>query len=148
VLESKSKNKNIRDLYSSINEFKKDYQPRINLVTAERGHLLVNPHNILNRWKNYFCQLLNVHGACGVREAKMHTTEPFVPQPCASEVEATTGKLKRYISPCSDQIPAELIHARKEPLHSGIHKLMKLIWKESVVVPIYKKGDKTECTNY
>jgi hypothetical protein len=41
--------------------------------------------------------------------------------------------------------------------HSEIHKLIKLIWnkeelphqwKESIVVPIHKKGDKTECSNY
>jgi hypothetical protein len=29
----------------------------------------------------------------------MHTAEPFVPQPSASEVEVATGKLKRYKSP-------------------------------------------------
>jgi hypothetical protein len=66
-LESNSKNKNIRDLYRGINEFKKGYQPRTNLVKEERGDLLVNPHKIFNRWKNYFCQLLNVHRAGGVR---------------------------------------------------------------------------------
>jgi hypothetical protein len=31
-LESNSKNRNIGDLYSGINEFKKGYQPRTNLV--------------------------------------------------------------------------------------------------------------------
>jgi hypothetical protein len=31
-LESNSKNKNIRDLYRGMNEFKKGYQPRTNLV--------------------------------------------------------------------------------------------------------------------
>jgi arginine utilization protein RocB len=66
-LESDSKNKNIRDLYRGINEFKKVYQPRTNLVEDERGDLLADPHKILNRWKNYFCELLNVHGAGGVR---------------------------------------------------------------------------------
>jgi hypothetical protein len=54
-LESNSKNKNIRDLYRGINEFKKGYQHRTNLVKDERGNLLVDPHRILNRWKNYFC---------------------------------------------------------------------------------------------
>jgi hypothetical protein len=39
-LESNSKNKNIRDLYRAINEFKKGYQPRINLVKDEGGNLL------------------------------------------------------------------------------------------------------------
>jgi hypothetical protein len=30
-------------------------------VKDENGDLLVNSHNILNRQKNYFSQLLNVH---------------------------------------------------------------------------------------
>jgi hypothetical protein len=36
-LESNSKNKNLRDLYRGINEFKKVYQPRTNLVNNERA---------------------------------------------------------------------------------------------------------------
>jgi hypothetical protein len=39
-LESNSRNKNIGDLYRSINEFKKGYQPRTNLVNDKRGDLL------------------------------------------------------------------------------------------------------------
>jgi hypothetical protein len=121
------------------------------LVKDERGDLLADPHKILNKWKNYFCQLLNVHGECGVRQTEMHTAEPFVPEPTASEVEVAIGKLKRYKSPGVDQIPAELIQAVGETLHSEIHKLIKLIWtkeelphqwKKSIVVPIHKKGAK------
>jgi hypothetical protein len=59
-LESNSKNKNIRDLYRGINKFKKGYQPRTNLVKDEKCDLLVDPHKIVNRWMNYFCQLLNI----------------------------------------------------------------------------------------
>jgi hypothetical protein len=50
---------------------------------------------MLNRRKNYFCQLLNVLGAGGVRHTDMRTAEPFVPEPSASEVEVAIGKLKR-----------------------------------------------------
>jgi hypothetical protein len=49
-LATNSKNKNIRDLYRGII----GYQPRNNLVKDENGYLLVDSHNILNRWKNYF----------------------------------------------------------------------------------------------
>jgi hypothetical protein len=42
-LESNSKYKNTRDLYRGINEFKKGYQPRTNLVKEERGDLLADP---------------------------------------------------------------------------------------------------------
>jgi hypothetical protein len=40
-------NKNVKDLKRDINEFKKGYQ---------------------NRWKNKFCQLLNVHGINDARQ--------------------------------------------------------------------------------
>jgi hypothetical protein len=99
------------DLYRGINGFKKGYQPRTNLVKDERGDLLADPQKILNRWKNYFCQLLIVHGVGGVRQTEMYTAEPFVPEPSALEVEFAVGMLKRYKSPCVDQISAELIQA-------------------------------------
>jgi hypothetical protein len=51
-LAANSKNKNIRDLYRGINEFKRGYQPRNNLVKDENCDLHVDFHNILNRWKN------------------------------------------------------------------------------------------------
>jgi hypothetical protein len=34
------------------------------------------------------------------------------------------------MSPGADSIPAELIEAGKETLHSEIHKLIKLIWNK------------------
>jgi hypothetical protein len=79
----------------------------------------------------------------------MHTAEPFVPEPNASEVDVAIGKLKRYKSTGADQIPEELIQAGGETLRSEIHKLIKLIWnteklphqwKESIVIPIHRKG--------
>jgi hypothetical protein len=48
-----SKNKNIRALYRGINECKKGYQLRNNLVKDKNVDLLADSHNILNRWKNY-----------------------------------------------------------------------------------------------
>jgi hypothetical protein len=59
-LESHSKNKNIRGIYRDINEFKKGFQPRTNLVKDEKVDLLADPHKIATKWMNYFCQLLNV----------------------------------------------------------------------------------------
>jgi hypothetical protein len=97
-------------------------------VKDKRGGLLVDPCKILNRWENYFCQLLNVHRVGGVRQTEMYTAEPFVPVPSVS-VEVAIGKLKRYKSP-TVQIPAELIKAGGETLHLEIHKLIKLIWNK------------------
>jgi hypothetical protein len=95
-LETNSNNKNIRDLCRDINEFKKGYQPRTNMVKEENGDLLADFHSIFNRWKNYFCQLLNAHGVNNVRQTEIHIAEPLVPGPSSSEVEITLEKFKRY----------------------------------------------------
>jgi hypothetical protein len=55
-LDSNNKNKNIRYWYRGINEFKKGYQPRINMIKDENGNLLADPHSVLNRSKNFFNQ--------------------------------------------------------------------------------------------
>jgi hypothetical protein len=82
-----SKNKNIRDLYRGINYFRRGYQFRSNLGKDENGDLIADYHNILNRWKNYFPQLLEVHWISDVRQIKIHASEPLVPKPSPIEVE-------------------------------------------------------------
>jgi hypothetical protein len=42
-LETNNKDKNIRDLYRGIKEFKKGYQPRINIIKYDNGNLLADP---------------------------------------------------------------------------------------------------------
>jgi hypothetical protein len=96
-------------LYRGINEFKKGYRPRINIIKDENGNLLADPQSILNRWKNFFNQVLNVHGVHNVGQTDIHTAEPLVPEPSLVEVEIVIGKLKSYKSPGTDQILAELI---------------------------------------
>jgi hypothetical protein len=109
VRETNNKNKNIRNLSRGINEFKKGYQPRINIIKDENGDLIADPQNVLNRWKNFFNQVLNVHGVHNVKQKDIQTAEPLVPEPSLVEVEIAIGKFKSYKSLDIDQIPAELI---------------------------------------
>ena len=44
-------------------------------------------YSIVTRWRNYFSQLLNVHGVNDVRQTEIHTSEPLVPETSAFEVE-------------------------------------------------------------
>jgi hypothetical protein len=66
-------------------------------------------------------------------------------------------KLKSNKSLNTEQIPAELIKAGGRTIHGEIHKLIISIWnkeefpeewKESIIVHIYKKSHKTDCSNY
>jgi hypothetical protein len=117
-LATNSKNKNIRDQYRGINDFERAYQPGSNIVKDENHDLLSDSHNILNRWKNYFCQLLNVHRVSDVRQLEIHTAKPLVRDPSPVEVEIAIAKLRRYKLQGSDQILAELIQAGGEILSS------------------------------
>jgi hypothetical protein len=56
--------------------------------------------------------------------ADIHTAELLLPGPSHLEVEIFIEKLKKYKSPGSDQILAELIQAGSEILVSVIHKLI------------------------
>jgi hypothetical protein len=156
-LETSSKIKNVRDLYRGINDFKKGYQPRNNIVKDEQGDLVVDSQNILVRWRNYFSQILNVHGVNDVRQAEIHTAELLVPEPSVSEIKWAIEKLKSHKSPGIAQIPAELIKAGGRTISCEIHKFIIYIWnkeelpeewKESIIKPICKTGDKTDCNNY
>ena len=80
-------------MYTGISDFKKGYQPRCNIVKDEKGDLVADSNNIVGRWRNYFSQLFNVHG---VGQAEMHTAEPLVPEPSASEFELAIDKLKSH----------------------------------------------------
>jgi len=76
-LETNSKIQNIRDLYRGINDFKKGYQPRCNIVKDEKGDLVADSHCIVARWRKYFSQLFNVHGVKDVGQAdiRVHRLE-------------------------------------------------------------------------
>jgi len=118
----------------------------LDLVKDEDGNLLADSHIILNRWKNYFYQLLNVHGVNDVRQTEMHTAELLVHEHSSRMKFSGT-----------DQILSQLIQAGGNTSHSEIHELINSIWNkkellwqwmESIIVPVYKKSDKTACTNY
>jgi hypothetical protein len=115
----------------------------------ENGDLLVDVRKILNRSKNCYSQLLNLHKVNDVKKIQMHTAEPLVLDHSPLEVEISILKLREYKLPDSDQISAEMIQGGRKTLLFAIHKLFNCIWnkeelpeqwKESVIVPFHKKG--------
>jgi hypothetical protein len=68
--------------------------------------------------------VLNIHGGHDDRQMDIHMAEPLVPECSLVEVKITIGKL--------------IWNKEKLPQQ----------WKESIIVPIYKKGNKTDYNNY
>jgi hypothetical protein len=58
--ETNSKITNIGGLYRDINNCKKIYQPRINMVNVVKDGMITDSQIILVRWRNNFSQMINV----------------------------------------------------------------------------------------
>jgi hypothetical protein len=71
-----------------------------------------------------------MHTVSDVRQIEVHTAEPSVPDRSHLEFEIAIVKLKKYISPGSDQISVEVIQAGGEILLSAIHKLINSVWNK------------------
>jgi hypothetical protein len=87
----------------------------------------------------------------------MHIINLVVPEPSSFEVEISVERLEGYKSPGTDQIPAELIQAVGNTLRSVIHELTNSVRnkeelpqqrKESIIVPMCKESNKTDCCDY
>jgi hypothetical protein len=90
-----------------------------------------------------------VYNVSDIRQIEVHTAEPLVPGLSSLKVELAIVKLKRCKYPGIDQIPAELFQSGGKILLSVIHKLINSVrnkeelpdqWKESIIVPVHKKG--------
>ena len=102
----------------------------------------------------------------GGREEVVKTLEEITPHPVNdgdlhevlySEIQAAIHSLKKNKSPGSDGITAELLQAGGEQLTSQMHTLCNEAWQEGTIpedwgksfqVPLPKKGDLSNCSNY
>ncbi|XP_055633326.1 uncharacterized protein LOC129773707 [Toxorhynchites rutilus septentrionalis] len=80
-----------------------------------------------------------------------------VPPPTIGEVRNAIKQLKNNKSTGKDGIGAELIKMGPEKLVSYLHRLIVRIWeteqlpqewKDGVICPFFKKGDKLDCENF
>jgi len=84
---------------------------------------------------NYFSQLLNTHGVSDARQTDIHTAEPLVPETSVSGLIIAGSKAFG----CEILILIISIWNKEE---------LPEEWKESIIVPVDMKSDKTECFNY
>lgn len=157
-IEQHGQNRNITAYYKGISLMKKGYQPRTeNFIRKDNGQLVTECNEVKETWRDYFCQLLNPESNDQPFNSKVQTAELPDTVPTFEEVQKAISKLKNNKAPGSDKIPAECIKCGGETLYQAIHHLIEAVWnaeevprewKEGVIVPIFKKGDRMKCSNY
>lgn len=73
------------------------------------------------------------------------------------EIDRTIDNLKNWKAPGSDNVQAEVIKYGGKGIRDFLFKVcqktwqekqMPGSWKEAIIIPLNKKGDKTDCSNY
>ncbi|KAL1462186.1 hypothetical protein WDU94_014046 [Cyamophila willieti] len=130
------------------------------LIKDNDGNLISDESKALERWKNYFENLLNCDVSRDTRneeEQLVYLNEEEIEAPTPLEIVNVINKLKTGKAAGEDKIPAEVLKAGGEELNMKICNLIQKIWssekipddwKNAVVCPILKKGDVMNCENY
>jgi hypothetical protein len=121
---------------------------------------------IKQRCKEYFQELLN--GSAGMDDDIINGVNDLINnddnEDTASsevltfeEIKISLKALRNNRAPGADNMPAELLKYGGDEEARLIHKLIMDMWekeyipkewRKSIICPIYKNGDKLECTNY
>lgn len=145
------------------------------VIKDRNGRILVDPRDVLDRWRAHFASLAeDVSGNSSCKAYWLTKGNLAIQEPLTGlndvitwgEVNRILKTLKANKSPGDDGIPYEVLKlsSENEPgqvpntdLGRTILKVMQEVfdsgvipteWQESIVVPIFKKGDYFSCDNY
>ncbi|KAL1446641.1 hypothetical protein WDU94_003506 [Cyamophila willieti] len=150
---------NSRDFYRTTRFFRQEYKPRAYGVKDKDGIPIIQQKEGLDRWKEYFEELLNVETREEDNEEAFiyQNVQPELEVPTLEEVSKIIEEMKKNKAPGEDGINMEIIKAGGLEIANTIYELIKEIWNEktipnewteAIVIPIHKKGDKEDCNNY
>ena len=124
-------------------------------IEDSNGVTLKDQDAILNRWRDYFSDLLNPVNATPIQIHEEQVGEDI--QITEADVNAVIKSLKTGKAPGEDDIRPEMLKAMNIYGVRWLTRVCKVAcstgqapkqWQTSVIIPIHKKGDKRKCTNY
>lgn len=159
VIEESYENKEIRNFYQEVKRAQgKGYKP-IERCRNKEGQILGDPQAQLDRWAEYFDELLNgTEEVTGLGGNTLECSESEeIEEPSEREVIEVINKLKNNKSGGENGVTAEVLKMGGAELQRRISNLIKNIWvkeqlpkqwNNAIVCPVHKKGDKSYCKNY
>ena len=144
-----------RDLFKKIRDTKGTFHAKMGLIKDKNGMDLTEAEDIKKRWQEYMEELYkkDLHDPDNHDGGITHS-EPDVLE---CEVKWALESITMNKASGGDGIPVELFQILKDEavnvLHSICHQIWKTQqwpqdWKRSVFIPIPKKGNAKECSNY
>ena len=123
-------------------------------IKDSAGSILTDENEILSRWREYFEDLLNpVKASTRDTHELTHLREVFT----AAEVLTAIKGINSVKAAGEDEIRPEMLKALTGEGILWLTRVCQVAWKfgkpprdwqTGVIIPIFKKGDRKQCTNY
>ncbi|TWW66954.1 hypothetical protein D4764_20G0009860 [Takifugu flavidus] len=142
--------------WTTIWRLRKGKQCTVNTVYSGDGVLLTSTRDVVDRWKEYFEDLLNPTNTPSSEEVGPGDLE-MGSHISGAEVAEIVKKLLGGKAPGVDEICLEFLKALDVVGLSWLTRLCNIVWtsgavlldwQTGVVVPLFKKGDRRVCSNY
>ena len=139
-----------RDLFRKIRDTKRTFHPKMDTIKDRNGTELTEAEDIKKRWQEYTEELYKNDLHDGV----IINLEPDILE---CEVKWALESITTNKATGGDGIPVELFQILKDDAVKVLHSICQQIWKtqqwpqdwkRSVFIPITKKGNAKECSNY
>jgi hypothetical protein len=135
-------------------------------ILNSHGKCLTNSTERLERWKEYFSDLLNVPSAVQPLVLATISSSPISSQeedrqnkpPSLQEVEEAICRMRCGKAPGIDGVTADVLKAGGTGLAQRLHHLFVDVWEDedsvddwstAILIRLFKnKGDKKDCANY
>ena len=129
------------------------------IILDENNRPLHKAEEKLARWQRHFSEVLNVQNNLeeGVVMALEDHSQSDTPEVSREEVVRAVNKLQNGKAAGGDKVVAELVKKGGETMVNWLLELIQEVWrtgrvpqewKDSTLVPLHKKKDRKECTNY
>ena len=144
-----------RDLFKKIRDTKGIFHAKMGLIKNRNGMDLTEPEDINKRWQEYTEELYKKD----LHDPDNHdgVITRLVPNTLECEVKWALGSITTNKASGYDGIPVELFQILKDDAVKVLLLICQQIWKtqqwpqdlkRSIFIPIPKKGNPKECSNY
>ena len=144
-----------RDLFKKIRDIKGKFHAKTGAIKDKNGMDLTEAEDIKKRWQEYMEELYkkDLHDPDHHDNVITHL-EPDILE---CKVKRTVGSITMNKASRGDGIPVELFQILKDNAVKVLYSICQQIWKtqpwsqdwkRSVFIPIPKKGNAKECSNY
>ena len=153
--EEKNRMGNTRDLFKKIRDTKGTFHAKMGSIKARNDMDLTEAEDIKKRWQEYTEELYkkDLHDQDN-HDGMITHLEPDILE---CEVKCALESITTNKASGGDGIPAELFQILKDDAVKVVHSICQQTWKtqhwlqdwkRSVFIPISKKGNAKECSNY